>query len=73
MSTLPNLGNQVKLRLLPAYQPPPLECYFCQGRGWFISVGSHDLIECLGCQGTGFDDPLLAGIMSGELTPPVEE
>jgi len=75
VSTLPNLGSQVKLRLLPKPQPQPLVCYFCLGRGYFLAVGNpeNDQILCLACQGTGFDDYLLAGIMSGELVPPVEE
>lgn len=82
MSTLPNLGSQVKLRLLKPPEPEPIKCIRCNGEGDWIN--SYDYVSSTGeacnwsfhevcklCHGTGDDDPLLEGIKRGELKPEV--
>jgi hypothetical protein len=84
MSSLANLEHKVNLRVLEPPKPKPLLCISCEGEAaWLCSTdytnqyGEADNWSfsevCPLCQGTGFDDPLLAGIMSGELRQPVEE
>lgn len=59
-------------------------CVACQGRGDFhhqetpengdgYGFQAEYYSDCLLCDGTGYDDPLLYGIMSGELMAPQQE
>ena len=65
-------GQQPRLRLVRT--PVTYDCPFCHGEGAFAQSHGDESYEvsCQACDGTGKDDFLLEGIMSGVLVPPVE-